>query len=47
MRVTRVFIERDNALEDKIKSKVEAAREFYFKIIEQVAKEHKFTESTK
>ena len=40
LRVTRVFYKRDKELEDKIKVKVEAAREHYQKIINQIAKEH-------
>jgi hypothetical protein len=40
LRVTRVFYERDKTLEDKIKVKVEAAREYYQQIINQIAKEH-------
>ncbi len=40
LRVTRVFYERDQTLEEKIKVKVEAAREYYQQIINQIAKEH-------
>lgn len=40
LRVTRVFYERDQSLEEKIKVKVEAAREYYQQIINQIAKEH-------
>jgi len=40
LRVTRVFYERDKTLEDKIKVKVEASREYYQQIINQIAKEH-------
>lgn len=40
LRVTRVNYQRDKALEDKIKVKVEAAREYYQQIINQIAKEH-------
>lgn len=40
LRVTRVHYQRDKALEDKIKVKVEAAREYYQQIINQIAKEH-------
>lgn len=40
LRVTRVPYQRDKALEDKIKVKVEAAREYYQQIINQIAKEH-------
>lgn len=40
LRVTRVFYERDKALEEKIKVKVEVARDFYQKTIEKIAREH-------
>lgn len=40
LRVTRVFYQRDKELEDKIVVKVEAAREYYQHIIQQIAKEH-------
>lgn len=40
LRVTRVFYKRDKELEDKIKVKVEAARDYYQQIINQIAKEH-------
>ena len=40
LRVTRVHYQRDKTLEDKIKVKVEAAREYYQQIINQIAKEH-------
>lgn len=40
LRVTRVSYQRDKALEDKIKVKVEAAREYYQQIINKIAQEH-------
>lgn len=40
LRVTFVKYERDKSLEEKIKSKVEAARLYYQEVIEQIAKEH-------
>lgn len=40
LRVTRVPYQRDKALEDKIKVKVEAAREYYQQIINKIAQEH-------
>jgi hypothetical protein len=42
LRVTRVFYERDKALEDKIKIKVEAAQALYVQMIERIGNEHKF-----
>ena len=42
LRVTRVFYERDKALEDKIKVKVEAAQKLYIQMIERIGNEHKF-----
>lgn len=42
LRITRVFYERDKTLENKIKLKVEAAREFYQEVINQISAEHKF-----
>lgn len=40
LRVTRVPYERDRSLEDKIKEKVEAAREYFNEIVETIAAEH-------
>jgi hypothetical protein len=40
LRVTFVRYERDKSLEEKIQSKVEAARLYYQEVIEQIAKEH-------
>lgn len=40
LRITRVFYERDKTLENKIKIKVEAAREFYQEVINQISAEH-------
>lgn len=42
LRLTFVAYERDMALENKIKVKVEAARKFYQSIIEQISSEHRF-----
>jgi hypothetical protein len=42
LRITRVFYERDKTLENKIKLKVEAAREFYQEVINQISAEHNF-----
>jgi len=42
LRVTRVFYERDLALEEKIKIKVEGARDFYQEIVKQISAEHTF-----
>ena len=40
LRVTFVKYERDKSLEEKIQSKVEAARLYYQEVIEQISKEH-------
>lgn len=40
LRVTFVRYERDESLEKKIQSKVEAARTYYQEVIDQIAKEH-------
>lgn len=40
LRITRVPYERDLSLEDKIKEKVEAAREYFNEIVEMIATEH-------
>ena len=40
LRVTFVRYERDKSLEEKIQSKVEAARLYYQEVIEQISKEH-------
>lgn len=40
LRVTRVPYERDKALEEKIKEKVEAAREYFNQVVEMIALEH-------
>lgn len=40
LRVTFVRYERDESLEKKIQSKVEAARLYYQEVIDQIAKEH-------
>lgn len=40
LRVTFVKYERDKSLEEKIPSKVEAARLYYQEVIEQISKEH-------
>lgn len=40
LRITRVPYERDRNLEDKIKEKVEAAREYFNEIVETIAAEH-------
>lgn len=42
MRITIVQYERDEALESKIKEKVEAAQEFYLKTIELIKEQHNF-----
>ena len=47
LRVTLVHYERDKDLEEKIKVKVEAAREYYEKVIHQIAEQHQFTHSQK
>ena len=43
LRVTLVHYERDLALEEKIKIKVEAARLYYTDIIRAIGKQHKFS----
>lgn len=40
LRVTFVRYERDKSLEEKIQSKVDAARLYYQEVIEQISKEH-------
>jgi hypothetical protein len=40
LRITRVPYERDRSLEEKIKEKVEAAREYFTQITEMIALEH-------
>ena len=40
LRITRVPYERDRSLEDKIKEKVEAAREYFNEIVDMIAAEH-------
>lgn len=40
LRVTRVLYERDKALEDKIKEKVEAARLYFDLVTEMIAEDH-------
>lgn len=42
LRVTLVKYERDQALEQKIEVKVEAARDYYQTIIKQIAEQHQF-----
>jgi hypothetical protein len=42
LRVTRVIYERDRKLEDKIKSKVEAANVFYNQIVREISTQHIF-----
>jgi hypothetical protein len=42
LRITRVLYERDKTLENKIKLKVEAAREYYQEVINQISAEHIF-----
>ena len=42
LRVTIVPYERDAALEDKIKVKVEAARVYYDQVIQEISKQHTF-----
>jgi hypothetical protein len=41
LRVTRVHYERDKALEDKIKTRVEAANKYMTEMVYQIAEEHK------
>lgn len=40
LRVTRVPYKRDKALEEKIKQKVDAAREYFDQIVQTIAEEH-------
>jgi len=40
LRITRVIYERDLSLEDKIKEKVEAAREYFNQVVETIGLEH-------
>jgi hypothetical protein len=40
LRITRVTYERDLSLEDKIKEKVEAAREYFNQVVETIGLEH-------
>jgi hypothetical protein len=42
LRLTRVQYKRDKALEEKIKAKVEAARDFYEQIVKEIAHQHTF-----
>lgn len=42
LRVTLVKYERDESLEDKIKIKVEAARDYYESVIQEISKQHTF-----
>lgn len=42
LRVTLVNYERDKELEEKIKSKVEAARDYYESVIQEISKQHTF-----
>jgi hypothetical protein len=42
LRVTLVHYKRDQALEDKIKFKVDAAREYYEKVIREISEQHEF-----
>lgn len=42
LRVTLVNYKREKELEEKIKVKVEAAREYYKKVIHQIAEQHQF-----
>ena len=42
LRVTLVHYERDTTIEDKIKLKVEAARQYFDEIIHEIAKQHEF-----
>jgi len=47
LRVTLVHYKRDQALEDKIKYKVDAAREYYEFVIRLISQEHEFLNLTK
>ena len=42
LRITMVNYERDKNLEEKIKIKVEAARDFYKKIFEEIVNQHRY-----
>jgi hypothetical protein len=42
LRVTLVHYERDRTIEDKIKHKVEVARQYYEEVIREIAKQHEF-----
>ena len=42
LRITLVNYERDKKLEDKIKTKVEAARDFYKKIFDEIVNQHRY-----
>lgn len=42
LRITLVNYERDKNLEEKIKTKVEAARDFYKKIFEEIVNQHRY-----
>ena len=42
LRITLVNYERDKKLEEKIKTKVEAARDFYKKIFEEIVNQHRY-----
>lgn len=42
LRVTRVQYQRDKTLEEKIKVKVDAARDFYEQIVREIAHQHTF-----
>jgi len=43
LRVTVVPYERDQALEDKIRTKVEAARVYYDQVIQEISKQHTYS----
>lgn len=42
LRVTLVHYERDRTIEDKIKHKVEVARQYYEEVIREIVKQHEF-----
>jgi hypothetical protein len=42
LRVTLVHYERDRTIEEKIKHKVEVARQYYEEVIREIAKQHEF-----
>ena len=42
LRITLVNYERDKKLEEKIKTKVEAARDFYKKIFDEIVNQHRY-----